>query len=105
MENAKKGIFNQEDFHDPLLRNQNGFTVAMISAIYGTIDKMPLHWNHSPLLLDMNKRSTVAMLAAYNGNINILPSHWDHDPSIQDDNGYTVAMYVACWGDINILPK
>ena len=41
----------------------------------------------------LNNEMTTAMLLAYNG---IIPQKcWKHNPKLQNEDGYTVAMYIA----------
>ena len=87
----KQSIFNDipVDYKSP-----NGNTVAMISAIYGTISNLPEKYNHDPCYRNKDKL-TLSMLSAWQGNLKITPKHFNHSSEMIEFSGMTVAMISA----------
>ena len=63
----------ESEKHDPLLRDNEGRTVAMIHAEYNhPMTYLPYHWIHAADISD-NYGSTVAMRVVKRGTISLLP--------------------------------
>ena len=54
-----------EFYHDPLIKNNYGWTVAMLSANYGNIDNLPKEFYHSSLVTDEENQNIIDLLVRY----------------------------------------